>query len=189
MSELTTESLANALMRLHVETDDALRTDHNRSLSFQDGFFDRWERARRLGFGTETQVYNSAQVFGDVSVGSHTFIGAFCVLDGGYAPVRIGDYVSVSAGVHIYSHDTVLWSLSGGIAEKRVGPVTIEDCCYLGSQCVIACGVHIGRQSVVAANSMVNKDVPARTVVGGSPARLIGRVEGEGDTVRVVYSA
>ena len=104
---------------MHIEQDEQLRRDYARSLSFQDGFFNRWERAERLGFGQDTQVYNSVQVFGDVAIGRSTFVGAFCILDGGYAPVRIGDYVSISAGVHVYSHDTVLWSLTGGKADKR----------------------------------------------------------------------
>lgn len=184
---MTPLELAELLRRLHVETDEELRAKYQRSLSFQDGLFNRWDRAERLGFGEGTQVYNSAQVLGDVAIGSHTFVGAFCILDGGYAPVRIGDYVSVSAGVHIYSHDTVMWSLSGGAADKRIGPVTISDRCYLGSQSVIACGVTIGEQSVVASNSFVNRDVPARTVVGGTPARVMGRVEGEGDNLKVVF--
>ena len=188
MPKMTGAELADALVRLHIETDEELRNKHRRSLSFQDGIFNRWDRARRLGFGAGTQVYNSVQVLGDVSIGENTFVGAFCILDGGYAPVRIGDYVSISAGVHLYSHDTVLWSLSGGRAEKRIGPVTIADCCYVGSQAIIACGVSIGPRSVVASNSFVNRDVPANTVVGGTPARQIGRVEDSGGDVRVVFS-
>jgi acetyltransferase-like isoleucine patch superfamily enzyme len=184
---MTTEQLADLLRRLHVEQDEQLRRDYARSLSFQDGFFNRWERAQRLGFGQDTQVYNSVQVFGDVTIGRSTFVGAFCILDGGYAPVCIGDYVSISAGVHVYSHDTVLWSLTGGKADKRIGPVTIGDRCYVGSQAIIACNVTVGPQSVVASNSFVNDDVPPRTVVGGSPARRIGHVCVEGDDVSVVF--
>jgi acetyltransferase-like isoleucine patch superfamily enzyme len=187
MPVTTTAELADLLHRLHLETDEELRAKYRRSLSFQDGFFDRWERARRLGAGEAAQVYESVQVLGEVAIGRHSFVGAFCILDGGYAPVRIGDHVSISAGVHVYSHDTMLWSLSGGVADKRVGPVTIGSRCYVGSQSVIACGVTIGEQSVVGANSFVNADVPPRTVVAGSPARPIGRVEGDGAEVRVVF--
>ncbi|QCO07167.1 acyltransferase [Azospirillum argentinense] len=182
-----TETLLQTLQALYRENDEMLRHTYHRSLSFQDGLFDRWERAKRLGFGDNTSIYNSAQVFGEVSVGACSFIGAFTILDGGYAPVRIGAYVSIAAGVHVYSHDTVLWSLSGGEAPKRVGAVTIEDRCYVGSQSVIACGVHIASCSVVAANSFVNRNVPSRTIVGGSPAIPIGRVEGEGSNIRMVF--
>lgn len=183
------DDIAAHLNALYTKQDEWLRRVHGRSLSFQDGLFDRWTRARRLGFGEGASIYNSTQVFGDVEVGDHTFIGAFVILDGGYAPIRIGGYVSVSAGVHIYSHDTMLWSLSGGVAPKRTGSVWIGDGCYIGSQSVIACGVTIGERSVVASNSFVNRTVPPRTVIGGSPARAIGRVEGEGDNTRVVFES
>jgi acetyltransferase-like isoleucine patch superfamily enzyme len=184
---MTPDELELLLKTLHIRQDEELRKSYARSLSFQDGLFNRWERAERLGFGSETQVYNSVQVLGDVMIGKKSFVGAFCILDGGYAPVRIGDYVSISAGVHIYSHDTMLWSLSGGQADKRTGPVTIEDCCYIGSTAVIACGVTIGRQSVVASNAFVNRDVPPRTIVGGTPAKVIGHVAVDGDKIRAVY--
>jgi len=187
MSDMTTTDLAELLRLLHVETDQELRDKYKRSLSFQDGLYNRWDRAQRLGFGEGTQIYNSVQVLGDVAVGKNTFVGAFSILDGGYASVKIGDFVSISAGVHVYSHDTVLWSLSGGRAAKRIGPVTIADRCYIGSQAVIACGVSIGPESVVASNSFVNNDVAPGTVVGGSPARLIGRVEACDGEVRVVF--
>jgi len=185
---MTPDELADLLRQLYVERDEYLRKEYARSLSFQDGLFERWDRAKRLGFGENASIYNSAQVFGEVSVGAHSFVGAFCILDGGYAKVSIGDYVSISAGVHIYSHDTVLWSLSGGQAKMRTGPVAIGDRCYIGSQAVIACGVTVGPQSVVASNSFVNSDVAPETVVGGTPAKPIGRVEGTGDAVRVIMS-
>lgn len=184
---MTTEELAELLRRLYVERDEHLRRTYARSLSFQDGLFERWDRAKRLGFGEGASIYNSAQVFGDVSVGLNSFVGAFTILDGGYAKITVGDYVSISAGVHIYSHDTVLWSLSGGTVKPRTGPVIVGDCCYIGSQSIVACGVTIGRQSVIAANSFVNTDVPPKTIVGGSPAIVIGRVSGEGDSVHLEF--
>jgi hypothetical protein len=45
--------------------------------------------------------------------------------DGGIA---IGHHCSISAGVQIYAHDTVMWALSGGRAAKRTGRVVIGDC-------------------------------------------------------------
>jgi maltose O-acetyltransferase len=52
---------------------------------------------------------------------------------------------------------------------------------------VISAGVTIGSRSVVAANSFVNDDVPETTIVGGTPARKIGSVVGEGEQVRMVF--
>ena len=180
--------LIDLLHKAHLETDEGLRAQFDRSLPFADGLFDRWERAKRLGFSKGASIYDSALVYGDVKVGENTWIGPYTILDGSGGKVSIGSFCSISGGVHIYTHDTVLWALSGGQLEKRTGSVGIGDCCYIASQCIIAPNVTIGRQCVVAANSFVNRDVHDRTIVGGNPARELGRVEGEGKAVRLVFN-
>jgi acetyltransferase-like isoleucine patch superfamily enzyme len=186
---METRQLAELLRRVYVETDEALRNDFARSLPFQDGLLDRWERARRLGFAEGASIYNSALVFGDVSVGTRTWIGPNTILDGSAAPVAIGEYCQISAGVHVYTHHTVHWALSRGAIERESGPVTIGDCVYIGPQSVISLGVTVGECSVIGANSFVNRDVPSRTIVAGSPARKIGIVAGDGPDVRLDFSA
>jgi serine acetyltransferase len=183
---MSPEELRRALEELRLAREAELKARYSRSLPFADGLFDRWERARRLGFGEGASIYDSACVFGEVSVGAGTWIGPWVMLDGSGGGIRIGSTSSVSAGVQIYTHDTVLWALSGGKAPRRCGAVRIGDCVHIGAMSVIARGVTIGDMVVVAANSFVNRDVPDRTVVGGTPARPIGRVEGEGENVRLV---
>jgi acetyltransferase-like isoleucine patch superfamily enzyme len=185
-ARMNTDELLELLKRLHAEQDQGLRECFDRSLPFQDGTFDRWERAKRLGFGEGASIYNSSLVYGDVRVGEQTWIGPNTLLDGSGGQLTIGAYCSISSGVHIYSHDTVLWALSGGEADRLTAPVTIGDCVYIGPQSVIVAGVSIGDHCVVGANSFVNRDVEPRTVVAGSPARPIGRVVGEGKDVRIV---
>ncbi len=188
MSDRQSSDLRALLRELYDRQDESLRSEFNRSLPFQDGLFDRWQRANRLGFGEGTSIYNSALVFGDVIVGKRTWIGPNVILDGSGGPLEIGDYCCISAGSQIYTHDTIRWSLSGGVAPKNVGAVKIEDRCYIGSQCVIVPNVVIGTQSVVAANAVVTKSVPERTVVGGTPAAQIGRVVGSGATVDIEWT-
>lgn len=183
---MNTDDLRALLNRLYIEQDEDQRQRFARSLSFQDGAFDRWERARRLGFAEGASVYNSALVYGAVSVGEQTWIGPNTLLDGSGGALELGAFCSVSSGVHIYTHDTVYWALSRGLAERRVAPVRIGDCVYIGPQSVIVAGVTIGSHCVIGANSFVNKDVEPRTVVAGSPSRRIGRVVGDGKDVRIV---
>lgn len=76
-----------------------------------------------------------------------------------------------------YTHDTVKWALSGGKAEYEYAPVRIGNCCHIGALSVIVKGVTVGDHSVIGAHSLVNRDVPAYTVVVGIPARITGRVE------------
>jgi acetyltransferase-like isoleucine patch superfamily enzyme len=168
------------LITLYYELDENLRSKWNRSLPFADAVFDRWERAKRLGFGDGASIYNSAFVFGKVEVGKMTWIGPNTMLDGSGGGLTIGDFCSISAGVHIYTHDTVHWAISGGVLPARKGAVSIGDCTYIGAQSVIALGVTIGKQCVIGANSFVNDDVGDFTVVGGSPAKEIGVVRFEG---------
>jgi acetyltransferase-like isoleucine patch superfamily enzyme len=184
---VTTEEFISLLREAYSTVDERLRDDFQRSLSFQDGTFDRWERAKRLGFGEGTSIYNSALVYGDVRVGRHTWIGPNTLLDGSGGGLQIGDFCSISSGVHIYTHDTVMWALSGGALAAHHAKVILGDCVYVGSQTVIAAGVKIGCRSLIGANSFLNKDVGDGCVVVGSPARRVGSVIGEGPAVRIVF--
>jgi acetyltransferase-like isoleucine patch superfamily enzyme len=179
--------LSDLLQALHQQRDEELRLKLNRSLPFADAQFDRWERAKILGFGEKTSIYDSSVVMGDVSVGANTWIGPFTMLDGSGGGLTIGDYVSISSGVHIYTHDTVLWAVSGGVQAARKGAVSIGSNTYIGAQALIIAGVAIGSSCVIAANSLVNRNVLDGTIVGGTPARHLGRVEGEGANARLVY--
>ncbi len=164
-----------------------MRGEFDRSLPFADAVLrNRWERAQALGFGEGASIYDSAIVYGAVAVGEHSWIGPSVLLDGSGGPLSIGAWCSISAGVHIYTHDTVLRSLSGGVMDRYCAAVSIGDRCYIGAQSVIRAGVQIGTMCVVGANSFIHRDVPERSIVGGSPGRILGRVEGDGASVRLV---
>ena len=112
---------------------------------------------------------------GDVRVGENTWIGPFTLLDGS-GGLEIGEWCSIAAGAQLYSHDTVAWALSGGVASRIRTPTKVGDRCYVGPLSIIARGITVGSGAIVAANSFVNSDVASGTAVGGSPARLLGRV-------------
>lgn len=178
--------LLQRLRALAVALDGEKRDRWDRSLPLADLICDRWERASRLGFGDETSIYDSSVVLGDVRVGANTWIGPSTILDGSGGRLVIGSWCTVSAATHIYTHDTVLHSLSGGRLPQRTAAVTIADRVYIGPGCIVTAGAAIGRMSVVAANSLVRSDVPERSIVGGTPARPIGEVCGEDDDLHLV---
>lgn len=155
----------------------------NRDLPFEELLFDRWERAKHLGFGEGTSIYHNAYVYGDVKVGQNTWIGMFVILDGG-GGLEIGSYCSIAAGVQIYTHDTTRWAVSGGKAQYEKAPVKINDCCHIGANSIIAKGVEIGAHSIVGAGSFVRQNVPPCTIVSGVPAHAIGKVIVENEKVR-----
>jgi acetyltransferase-like isoleucine patch superfamily enzyme len=175
------------LWALHQTLRQEIKARWDRAVPFADELFDRWERAAFLGFGHGSSIYDSSLVIGDVRVGEGTWIGPFTVLDGRGGLV-IGRYCSISAGVHLYSHDTVKWALTGGKAQEERQPTQIGDCCYLGPLSVVSRGVTVGPHSVIGAHSFVREDVPPFSLAAGIPARVIGRVELVGETdVRLVY--
>jgi acetyltransferase-like isoleucine patch superfamily enzyme len=164
------------LARLFDIEDRRSREQWHRSLPVVEAATDRWQRATSLGFGAGTSIYHLSYVYGDVSVGDNTWIGPYTLLDGS-GGLRIGSYCSISSGVHIYSHNTVKWALSSGKSPYERQATEVGDCCFLGPYSVVAMGVRIAAHCVVAAHSFVNRDVPEYSIVGGTPAKIIGKIE------------
>jgi acetyltransferase-like isoleucine patch superfamily enzyme len=67
--------------------------------------------------------------------------------------------------------------------------VSVGDCCYLGSQCIVAAGAQIGDHCVIGANSYVNANIEPFSVAAGTPARRIGQVTLESDRVVLRYDS
>lgn len=188
MNPSNSGELAAALEDLGQQLRQRLWEKWKRDLPFDEALFDRWERARRLGFDEGASIYQHSYVYGDVRVGAHTWIGPFTILEG-TGGIRIGHHCSISSGVQIYTHDSVKWALTGGEAKYEHAPVQIGDCCYVGSQSVIAKGVTIGDRVVIGACAFVNANVPSNAIAVGVPARVVGHVEIDGADVRLVYDA
>jgi acetyltransferase-like isoleucine patch superfamily enzyme len=170
--EATLRQLMELLRQAWIQRRREVDARWKRTLPFGDYVVDRWERARELGFGEGTSIYDSVLVLGDVHVGARTWIGPFTILDGS-GGLTIGDNCSISSGVHIYTHETVQWALSGGAAPYEYAPVRIGSNCYIGPQAIIAKGVTIGDGALVGANSLVLGDVPAGAKAYGNPARVV----------------
>ena len=170
------KSFYASIMELHEKLDDAFLKNFNRSLPLNETFVDRWDRAKKLGFGENTSIYDSSIVLGEVKVGSNCWVGPFTILDGS-GKVEIGNFCTISAGVHIYSHDNVMQTLSSGAMEIERQPVKIGNNVYIGPHAVISKGVSIGDCCVIGAGTFVNRDVPSNSIVVGQPGRVTGTIE------------
>lgn len=111
-----------------------------------------------------------------IEIGSSTSIGAFNFIHGGGGVTvgkncLFGPYVSVYSENHNFS-DTALPIRKQG--ETRL-PVRIGDDVWIGAGSIVLPGVTVGSGAIVAAGSVVTKDVIAKSVVGGVPAKVIKR--------------
>ena len=165
------------LIYAYGQRDDSLINEYDRSLPFQDAMFDRWDRAKKLGFSEGVSIYNSSLVYGNVEINQNTWVGPYTILDGSGGSINIGEFCSISAGVHIYTHDTVMWALSGGKNKRKTGSVAIGNFTYVGSKSLINLGVSIGSRCLVGAGSFVNKSFPENSIIIGSPAKKVGIVK------------
>jgi acetyltransferase-like isoleucine patch superfamily enzyme len=159
------DSFKQILKELRLE----MLTKFKRHVSLADLLTDRWETANFYGFGEGTSCYNNVLILGNVVVGKNTWIGPNVLLDGS-GGLTIGDYVSISSGVQIYTHHTVDWSVSLGKQSIKRIPTKIGSGVYIGPNSVIQMGVSIGDGAVIGAMSFVNTDVPPGGRFFGIPA-------------------
>jgi acetyltransferase-like isoleucine patch superfamily enzyme len=107
---------------------------------------------------------------GKITIGDGTIIGMWATMDGREG-ITIGRNVNLSSEVALWTlqHDynSPTFATSGG-------PIVIGDRAWISFRATILPGVTIGEGAVVAANSVVTKDVAPFTVVGGIPAKKIG---------------
>jgi acetyltransferase-like isoleucine patch superfamily enzyme len=125
----------------------------------------------------EKQKYSPSIRIGDnVSFGTDVHIG--CI-----DKVEIGNNCLLASRIYITDHDHGDTSLEALLLppEKRKlfskGPVVIKNNVWIGDGVAILSGVTIGENAIIATNAVVTKDVPANTVVGGIPAKIIKVIE------------
>jgi acetyltransferase-like isoleucine patch superfamily enzyme len=122
----------------------------------------------------------------EVVIGDLVYVGDAVVMDA-MSRIEIGSHTLLAHGVQILDNDNhptdaaeraAHFEAILGISKRKdfaIGsaPVSIGRRCWLGFNTAVMKGVSMGEDSIAAAGSMVLKDVPALTLVGGNPARVI----------------
>jgi acetyltransferase-like isoleucine patch superfamily enzyme len=120
---------------------------------------------------------NRAAELPELVIGDGTFVGHQCGFNIARS-IRVGNHCYLASGLAVADQD----GHPIDAAERRAGkptppetvaPVVIEDDVWIGFHVIVLKGVRIGARSVVAAGSVVTKDVPPDSIVGGNPARLL----------------
>lgn len=170
------KNLHDQLIRLQTELRSESKSKFNRINPFSEDLFSWKERGEYWGEeGNNVTIYNTTTIVGDVSIGANTWIGPYCALDGSGSLI-IGKNCSISSGVQIVTHDTVMWALSGGSLKREVLPIKIGNCCFIGSHAVVSKGVTIGDHCLIGAGAVVTKNIPSFSIAAGVPAKIIGQV-------------
>lgn len=131
--------------------------------------------------------------FNDFSLGRDSTIEDFATINNGVGPVYIGDRSRVGLGCVVigpvtigkdvmFAQNIVVSGLNHGYQDLSLPPslqavetkpITIGDDVWIGANAVITAGVKVGKHAVIAAGSIVTKDVPDFSIVAGNPARII----------------
>lgn len=120
--------------------------------------------------GHNSSIHRGCQIRkGIIVIGNNVIIGENALLDG-RSGLYIGNNVNVSSNVSIYSlqHD-----YNSPLFEAVGAAVTIKDNAWISANSVVLPGITVHEGAVVGAMSLVNKDVPAYTLVGGVPFKVI----------------
>jgi acetyltransferase-like isoleucine patch superfamily enzyme len=151
-----------------------------RKLKFR-AFKRKWRLKNDSNFTTPENIFPISLV----QVGNYTY-GPIKVLYYRNPEERliIGSFVSIARGVifllggehnylHFSNYPIKKMLLNGENEAKTKGPIVVEDDVWIGANALIQSGVTIRQGAIIAAGSVVVKDVPAYAIFGGNPAKLI----------------
>ena len=133
--------------------------------------------------GYHVAMYSPVKLFADykgavISIGANTRIHGSCIH--AYKSITIGENCLIAANTNIFDahgHSLSFENISNRIftrdTQSEAKPVVIEDNVWIGLNSIILPGVTIGEGSIVAAGSVVTKNVPPLCITGGNPAKVI----------------
>ena len=150
------------------------------------------EDGARVGAGT--RIWHLAHIRSTARVGAGCVIGRNVYVD---AHVVVGDLVKIQNNVSVYQgvtlEDEVFVGPSAVFTNDRrpraqnpdwqITPTVVRAGASIGANATIVCGVEIGRYAMVAAGSVVTRDVAPYQLVAGNPARPLGWVDERGEVI------
>jgi UDP-2-acetamido-3-amino-2,3-dideoxy-glucuronate N-acetyltransferase len=150
------------------------------------------DKSCKIGIGTK--IWINAQIRENAAIGNNCIISKDTYIDHG---VHIGSNSKIQNGVSIYNGVTIEEDVFIGPnatftndkiprafkPDWRITPTIIRKGASIGANSTIICGVIIGEYAMVAAGSVVTKDVEAYSLVMGNPAQHVSYIDKEGNRV------
>lgn len=118
-------------------------------------------------------TFGLKEVSNDVVAGAFSYIGPHSII---YPNVHIGDFTQIANDVNIIGADHNFRTAGTPLVfngREKLKPTVIGRDCWIGANCIIICGVKIGNGAIVAAGSVVTKDLNEYGVYAGVPAKKI----------------
>jgi len=145
------------------------------------------EVSGRATVGDGTQIWHQAQVRENARIGRNCRLGKGAYVDKNVVlgddcklqnQATLYDGVTCGNGVFIGPHAVFTNDRFPRAVSKdwKIVPTVVEDGVSVGANATVICGVRLGRYAMIAAGSVVTKDVPAHALVVGVPGRVVGYV-------------
>ena len=146
------------------------------------------------------EIGDGSMVWVNVQIREGATVGKNCVLSKDVyvdCNVKIGDECKIQNSVSIYDGVTIESQVFVGPhasftndkvprafnTDWKITKTLVQQGASLGANCTIICGIVIGEYSMIAAGSVVTKDVPSYTLVAGNPARVVAKVDKAGNKI------
>ena len=108
-----------------------------------------------------------------VTIGERVYVGQRCAIDNAYPEyVYIEDNASLAGGVMVIAHANP-YSHFRNIVESAVAPIVIKEGAWIGEGAILLRGVTIGRNAIISAGTVVDKDVPDNSMAKGNPMKIV----------------
>jgi len=127
--------------------------------------FENWKKPKIIE-GKPTKYNWIVQNLEGLVLGSKTDIGAFTYINA-LNGVVIEENVQIGSHCSIYSVSTI---------DNNSGKVTLKNNCKIGSHSTILPGISIGKNSVIGAHSLVNRNIPDNVIAFGVPAKVVRKL-------------
>jgi UDP-2-acetamido-3-amino-2,3-dideoxy-glucuronate N-acetyltransferase len=149
---------------------------------------------------SSAEIGDGSMVWINVQIREGAKIGKNCVLSKDVyvdCNVKIGDECKIQNSVSIYDGVTIESQVFVGPnasftndkvprafnTDWKITKTLVQQGASLGANCTIICGIVIGEYAMIAAGSVVTKDVPSYTLVAGNPARVVAKVDKAGNKI------
>lgn len=148
------------------------------------------KQSNAIRLGRKVMVEGELYIFkhgGSIEIGEFSYVGKGTLIRSGES-IKIGRHVLISHGVNIFdtnSHEVdfeeraeqYMIALDSGQSPEKgsveTAPIIIDDNVWISFGVTILKGIHVGEGAIIAANSVVTKDVLPFTLVAGNPAKYV----------------